>query len=88
MDEKIAIHCKTKDQFIEVLKIFEKKGWKWNSGNNPLYGIDFWNRYKEKTCIEYKDEFVFAYKELYRERAWKIISFKNFLKIKKRKTKK
>ena len=34
--KKIAIHTKTKVEYIKVLLIFEEKGWKWISGDKTL----------------------------------------------------
>ena len=78
---KTAINCKTKEEFIKVLEIFDKKGWRWGGGDKPLDKIYYWDEYKEETCIGYKNYFEYSPKEWYLEEGWKIISFEEFLEI-------
>jgi len=76
-----VIHTKTHEEFKQVLEIFDKKGWVWYSGNKPLKKIFYWNFYKEKTCIDYEDNFEYAFKEWYEEKGWEVISFEEFLRL-------
>ena len=80
---KTVIHAKTKEEFKRVLEIFDKKGWKWYSGNEPLEKIYYWNDDKEETCIRYENNFAYTNKEWYLKNGWKIISFEEFLKTEK-----
>ena len=79
-ERKVAIHTKTKEQLIKVLDIFEKKGWKWLSGNLPTYNRSIWNNYEENTCIRYEKWFGYCNLKFYKEEGYKIISFEEFLK--------
>ena len=76
-----SIHTKTKAEFRKVLEIFDKKKWVWSGGGNPLDYINIWDYYKEETCIDYKNNFCYCRKEWYKEKGYKIISFKEFLEM-------
>ena len=78
---KTAIHCKTKEEFRKVLEIFDKKGWRWITGDKPLECVNDWNDYKEETCIRYEDDFGYSPKKWYLRNDYKVISFKKFLEI-------
>jgi len=77
---KVVIHTKTQEQFKRVLEIFEKKGWRWSTGNLPTHNRTIWNDYEENTCIRYKDVFEYCNLKYYKEKGYKIISFEEFLK--------
>lgn len=46
-----VVHTKTHEQFIELLEILEKKGYKWASGMLPTANNALWVSYKSKTAV-------------------------------------
>ena len=78
---KTSINCKTKEEFIKVLGIFDKKGWRWSGRDKPLENIYCWDDYEEETCIGYENYFQYTYKEWYLKNGYKVISFEEFLEI-------
>lgn len=73
-----AIHCKTKEQFIEVQKILFRKGWNRIINSDVLDERDC---YEEKSCILYNDKFRYRDTNQYKKRWYTIISYKEFLKM-------
>jgi hypothetical protein len=70
-----AIHCKTKEEFIEVLKEFDRREWKWSNKESPLYlkGRE-WDVFKSETSIDYCNNFMFGTAD-FRD---KLITFETF----------
>ena len=52
--ENVAYNCKTKKLALEFLKLVEKEGIKWRSGDNPTT-FDNFNKYGSDTCYEVHD---------------------------------
>jgi len=83
--ERTAIELPTEKIALEVMRICESGNWKCNSGNLPTEK-EFWNKHKEKTCIDAGYSFSgnllcrFGYssKEFYDDFKWKIIKHTDF----------
>ena len=73
-----AIHCKTKEEFKKVLKIFEEKGWRWFSGDNPTNFIPYTN---ENDCVTYKNNMEYGSINHFKYFNVQVISFKEFLRL-------
>ena len=58
MSEKIAVHTPTKESYDILMKAYEKKGWKWNSGVKPSNYCWYPTRY-----IMFNDNFICVQKE-------------------------
>jgi hypothetical protein len=74
-----VIHTKTQEEYNQVMEIFEKKGWTW-IGKTKFTDYN-WDLYKEKTCIQYKNEFSFCNKKYYIKNDYEIISFNEFIQL-------
>ena len=70
IEEKIAIYVRTQKEYYELMKMYDKKWWKWRNWDNPTNDNRF-NTYKEITCVDFEDNFCFDeiwyYKEKYPE---------------------
>jgi len=79
MENKTVINTKTQEEYNELMKIFEKKGWFWYGwGEQPTY-ISVWDKFEKNTCIEYKNNFAYTGVDTCKEKRYTIISFQEFL---------
>ena len=72
--EKLAIHCKTEEQAIKLLKEFDKIDKKWASGNSYLE-VNCWNEYEEDTCYSNSNGYTFI--NWYKKNNYKIYDFED-----------
>lgn len=70
------IHTKTREEYDQLMDIFEKKGWEWTSWKSPKK----WNWYREgeNTCISNENAFWYINLIYVGKDA---ISFQNYLKL-------
>ena len=71
------IHVPTRQEYDQLMDIFEKKGWTWSSGSNPKK-FD-WFSHDRMTCISNEDWFGFN-NICYVKRFDECISFQDYLK--------
>lgn len=71
------IHVTSKEEYNQLMDIFEKKGWKWSSWSSPK-GYN-WFIHGKNTCISNEDKFVFnQICDLIK--SYNYISFQDYLK--------
>lgn len=76
----IAVNVKTKKEYINLMKFFERNGIKWVSEKKPTE-LDYYEIYKDETCIELCNCGLVREKKSYYEREDnKILSFQEFIK--------
>lgn len=75
-NNKIAVHCKTKEEAIDFCKQMHKHGMKWQTGKSYINN-DEWYYYKEKTCYSNKGEFTS--KVLYEDCGYKILEWSDYM---------
>lgn len=78
--DKVVIQCKTKEEFEFLMKLYKKRGWKWYGGDDPTENIDFWERNKENTCVEFSDDFTYSSREYFKRQGFKIFELDEILK--------
>jgi hypothetical protein len=87
--QKIAVHTPTQKDFDKLMEAYEKKGWKWRSGERPteitdigkILGSKVIDSYKKNTCVFYGNNFGFWSKDLYIAHGYRIISVKEAVKL-------
>jgi hypothetical protein len=66
----IVVHTKTEKEYERLMELYEKKGWKWLSGEEPT-DFKIWFYYKKQTGIIFSDKFQYGrisyYKEKYKD---------------------
>jgi len=78
-NKRKVICCKTREEFNKVLEIFEKKGWKWYSGDKPTNLLEEYWCDDRDIYVEYSDRFSRSYDITDYTRCI-ILSFNEFLK--------
>lgn len=70
--ELLAIHCKTEEQAIKLLEVFDKLGKKWLCGNSYLES-NYWEANKEDNCYNNTNQ----YEDIrwYKHKKYKIYEF-------------
>lgn len=78
-----VVHCKTKEEYDRLMKIYEEVGWKWRDGELPTeyrhLGRHTWGDEREETCVTVQDRFSFAGRSWYSGK--RVISLPEFLRI-------
>jgi len=77
---KTVVNIKTQEEYNELMKIYEDAGWMWDGDNEPTTS-DIWDEYRERTCVEAENLFVYGYTDSWKRGGYKIISFQEFLEI-------
>ncbi len=77
---KVAIQCKTKNEFKFLMQLYDKRGWKWYDGDSPTKNIDLWNQYKQNTCVEFSDRFTYSTINYFKKEGFKIFELDKILK--------
>ena len=81
-NERVVVHCDTKEKAKKFLKLLHNNGFKWQGGDNLLYFYN-WDEYKEETCYcksEYNGTRVkYSFKRWYAEHGYKVIEFEDFM---------
>lgn len=70
--ELLAIHCKTEEQAIKLLEVFDKLGKKWRDGSKYLEYI-YWEYEEENTC--YDNTNGYSPLKWYKENDYKVYEF-------------
>lgn len=78
--DKVAIQCKTKEEFKFLMELYEKREWKWYDGDKPTENIDDWDHNREKTCVNLSDKFTYSSKEYFKKQGYKIFELNEILK--------
>jgi hypothetical protein len=87
--ENVVVNAKTLDEFQDLMKVCEVAGFKWSSKTPALAGVDYWNSYKEDTCVNILTDYPLIYyasKYFYENNSdplKKVISMEQFYKINK-----
>jgi hypothetical protein len=78
--EKTVVHTPTQEEGNALMQVYECGGWKWIHGDLPTkYNNNYWeSMYKEETCIDTKNRFVYGSKELYQRAGRNVISIQEF----------
>ena len=71
--ENTVVNTKTQAEYDELMRIYEKAGWKWRGTGKPT-GCILWREYKENTCIRIEDKFTYGQKVTYQEYNYKVIN--------------
>lgn len=71
--EKIAVHCDTEEKAINFLKLADKFGYRWTSGDSLKLKTNY-DRYGNETCYDLI-LCQFCRKEFYKQENYKIIKF-------------
>lgn len=79
--EKIAIHCKTQEEYDQLMEICEKKGWKRRNGLSPKIQPNVWIYYKDQTTVDYCEFFQYTHKCWYKNTWYKILTFNELLEM-------
>lgn len=85
-NEKIAIHCETKEEAKSFVKWCLDNGIKWL---NRELSTTYFDEYKDKTCYSFLGEFKcleYSQERFYKEHGYEIIKYKDFM-VKKKMTK-
>lgn len=77
IEQNTVIHCKTKEEALEVLKIAHEEGYIWKDGKHYI-DQDRWSKYGDQTCYRLKAG-VFSDLEYYTENGNTIVSAYDFL---------
>ena len=75
-----VVNVKTQKEYDELMKIYEKAGWRWEDGSKPTKVV-VWKVNKNRTCIEAKNQFACGEIEMYQRLGYDVISFSTFKKI-------
>ena len=76
---KVVINVRTKEEYNKLMATFDEYNIRFYS--DKASKINFWNDYKQKTCIEYCYERLLCSSiDYYQEEYYKIITFKDFMK--------
>ena len=60
------VNVKTQEQSDTILKLMDKKGWKWNNGKDPLEPAAYeWSEYKDGTYLALENIFTYGRKNYY-----------------------
>jgi len=72
-----VINTRTKEEYNELMEMYEAKGWKWSIEKKPTK-YDIWDEEEELTCICNNDLFTFSDIQCYKERWDTIITFQEY----------
>ena len=75
--EKIAVHMPTQEEYNTLMQVLECGGQRWLGGDLPTQN-DYWNTYREETCIDAENKFQFCDKKFYHRKKYKVISTQKF----------
>ena len=83
-NERIAVHCKTQEEYDELMRLLEKYGFRWRSCQKPT-SLDFFKDYKNRICVEYDNRtfligLSYCDKEYFITKNYVIIECKDFIK--------
>jgi len=81
--EKIAVRTPTKEDYDLLMKVYQVGGWRFFESENLPTERDYWNKYKEKTCVEVKSNFGYSNEESYKKIHKRVIAPKTFYKKQK-----
>lgn len=75
-DEKLAIHCNTKEKAQKLCEAFNKMGKKWSGAGDKSYlKSNYWQFYEEETC--YSNKGRFCNKGFYLNKNCKVYEFED-----------
>lgn len=79
-NKSIAINVKTKKEYINLMKFFERNGIKWDNSDLPTE-FDCFRDSRSETCIELNySGLMYGDKSFFENDGYKIISFQDFIK--------
>lgn len=59
-----AIHTPTREEYHELMGIYDENGWVWCIGDKPK-DLYVWESYDNETCISFKDRFEYSELNIY-----------------------
>lgn len=80
--EKTVVNTPTQKKYNTLMQVFECGGLVWANEDLPTQN-NYWDHYREKTCIDAENEFKRGRKEFYQEEGYKVISSQEFYGIQK-----
>ncbi len=76
----VYIHADTRDKFEGILRIFEEKGWSWQTGAGATTKFELWDKHEENTVIKYQNGMSYGeYEEIKNQEDDSIMSFPEFI---------
>lgn len=83
-NENIAVHCNTQEEYDELMRLLEKYGFIWRSGEKATFAKIF-QIYKNETCVSYSKHILpgLGYADkvyYYAVKNYEIIECKDFIK--------
>lgn len=75
---RMAVHCKTRDQFNSVLKYHDSLGREWAAFLSSNLSSNAWDIYKEDTALSLSYNSYFSSCDLIKTEGTRILSFKEF----------
>lgn len=74
-----VVHCKTREEYDRLMKIYEEAGWRWLSLSKPSK-FDGYSKYEADTGIQCEDLFQMGSTATAVKNKWKVISLADFLR--------
>lgn len=82
-NENIALHCNTQEKYDELMKLLEKYGFIWRSGEKATFAKIF-QVYKNETCVSYSKHILpglgYADKRYYAIKNYELVECEDFIK--------
>lgn len=74
--DRLAIHCDTEEKAVKLLKVFDKMGKKWRSGNSYIEMV-CWGPYKQNIC--YDNDNGYSSSDYYKANDYRIYEFEDVM---------
>jgi len=74
MSKKYAVNTRTLEEAKKLMKLYERVGWKWNSGRKIKESNTYWDNYKEDTSYLFQDDFLYSHVEYHESQGYETIT--------------